>query len=99
MGKWRLDTGQSLVPLPPQRITFIILSPYYVASAAPDLPTELGSVIANVDTLFGHYDWAMLADPGDNAGVSWVVASADGYKWVRPDEITSWTPCTVEVQS
>ena len=66
----------------------------------PDLPTQLGSVIANVVTRDGaEYDWAMLADPGDDAGVSWVVAFSDGYDWVRPDQIISWTPCTVEVQA
>ena len=66
----------------------------------PDLPTQLGSVIANVVTRDGaEYDWAMLADPGDDAGVSWVVASSDGYDWVRHARIISWTPCTVEVQA
>ena len=66
----------------------------------PDLPTKVGSVIANVVTMDGaEYDWAMLADPGDDAGVSWVVASSDGYDWVRHARIISWTPCTVEVQA
>ena len=64
----------------------------------PDLPTELGSVIANVDTLFGHYDWAMLAGLANGMALSWIVSSANRYRWVRPEEITSWTPCTVEVQ-
>lgn len=66
----------------------------------PDLPTKLGSVIANVDARDGyHYDWAMLAGPANVAGLSWVVSSADRYGWMRPDEIISWDACTVEVQS
>ena len=65
----------------------------------PDLPTEMGSVIANVVTRDGyHYDWAMLVDPLDSLGVSWVVSSADRYDWVYSDLILSLTPCTVEVQ-
>ena len=65
----------------------------------PDLPTKLGSVIANVVTRDGgHYDWAMLADPMDVAGLSWVVSCPGEYDWVHPDQIISWTPCTVEVQ-
>ena len=66
----------------------------------PDLPTELGSVIANVVLVGGyHYDWAMLTDPKDDSGQSWIACTADVYAWVRADLITSWTPCTVEVQS
>ena len=66
----------------------------------PDLPSKLGSVIANVVTEDGdRYDRAMLTDPGDSLGLSWVVSSADRSDWVRPDEITSWDACTVEVQS
>ena len=66
----------------------------------PDLPTKVGSVIANVVTMDGaEYDWAMLVDATDFSGVSWVVASADGYGRARPDQIVSWTPCTVEVQA
>lgn len=65
----------------------------------PDLPTELGSVIANVVTRDGcHYDWAMLADPTDGSGVLWIVSNADGYCWAHPDYIISWDACTVEVQ-
>ena len=68
--------------------------------ALPDLPIELGSVIANVVTRDGcHYDWAMpVTGPANSLGPSWVVSSADRYDWVHPDQIVSWTPCTVEVQ-
>ena len=56
-------------------------------------------MIANVVTKDGcHYDWAMLVDPTDGYGVSWVVSSADGYDWAYPDLIISWDACTVEVQ-
>jgi len=72
----------------------------FVASAAPDLPTKLGSVIANVVLVGGHhYDWAMLVDPTDSLGVPWVVSSAKEYDWAFPDQIISWDACTVEVQS
>ena len=65
----------------------------------PDLPTQLGSVIANVVLVGGYYyDWAMLTDPKDDSGQSWIACTADVYAWVRADLITSWTPCTVEVQ-
>ena len=67
----------------------------------PDLPTKLGSVIANVVTEDGdRYDWAMLVDPTDRSGVSWVgVSSADTYGWAHPDQIVSWDACTIEVLS
>ena len=79
-------------------------SPYVSLISAtrtlPALPIELGSVIANVVTRDGfHYDWAMLVDPLDSHGVSWVVASADRYDWVYSDLIISWDHCLVEVQS
>lgn len=65
----------------------------------PDLPTKLGSVIANVVLAGGyHYSWAMLVDPGDDLGLSWVVSDADTYSWAYPDQITSWDACSVEVQ-
>ena len=61
------------------------------------LPTELGAVIANVIASNGyHYDWAMLVDPMDGSGRKWIVSDADEY---GPDQIISWTPCTVEVQA
>ena len=66
----------------------------------PDLPNELGSVIANVITRDGyHYDWAMLAGPEDSAELWWAATTSVRYDWVRPDQIASWDACTVEVQS
>ena len=63
----------------------------------PDLPNELGSVIANVVTKDGdRYDRAMLANPGV---CPWVATNEDGWDWLRMDEIVSWDACTVEVQS
>ena len=65
-----------------------------------DLPSKPGSVIANVVTRDGcHYDWAMLAGPEDSAELWWVATTSVRYDWVRPDQITSWDACTVEVQS
>ena len=64
-----------------------------------DLPTEVGSVIANVVLKNGgHYDLALLVDPADSAGLTWVVSEDSSYDWAHPDDIISWTPCTVEVQ-
>lgn len=64
----------------------------------PDLPTEPGSVIANVVTRDGgHYDWAMLVDPGEAA--FWAATDDQSYAWLRSGRIVSWTPCTVEVQA
>ena len=63
----------------------------------PDLPNELGSVIANVVTKDGdRYDRAMLAKPGV---CPWAATNEDGWDWLRMDEIVSWDACTVEVQS
>ena len=65
--------------------------------ALPDLPIELGSVIANVVTKDGdRYDRAMLAKPGV---CPWAATNEDGWDWLRMDEIVSWDACTVEVQS
>ena len=59
------------------------------------LPTEPGSVIANVVTKDGdRYDRAMLANPGV---CPWVATNEDGWDWLRMDEIVSWDACTVEV--
>ena len=79
-------------------------SPYVTLISAtrdvPDLPTEPGSVIANVVTRYGlHYDWATLARMANRSGLMWIVSSANWYRWASPDEIISWDPCTVEVQS
>ena len=68
-----------------------------LATRKAALPTEPGAVIANVIASNGyHYDWAMLVDPMDGSGRKWIVSDADEY---GPDQIVSWTPCTVEVQA
>ena len=77
-------------------------SPYLTRISAtrevPDLPTELGSVIANVVRKNGlRYDWAMLAD--DSRPRGWVATYDGGYVWIASDEIVSWDLCTVEVQA
>ena len=64
----------------------------------PDLPTEPGSVIANVVTESAErYDLAMLVGPTNYE--CWMVVNDKGYMWLLPEWIVSWDPCTVEVQA